>query len=481
MQYQLLIPKSFILFFAFAITSVNATILSESLERIENNIHPKIQIVGEQLKPKRINQRLKELGTAGFSAAIAIDGKVVWAKGYGFADIEEKRKVDTSTLFQAASISKPIAALRALQLAEQGKIDLDADINNYLTSWKVTSPHFLTKEKVTTRRLLNHTAGISQWGFRGYLKTAPLPNTVDILEGRGNTQKIVVFREPGANWYYSGGGYTILQAMLSDIDKSSFPDLMYKHVLKPLGMNNSTFHTPLPKALHPMAATGYNLDGTPIAGKWRDHPEMAAAGLWTTPSELIKYATEIQRVKKHVSLDKKPFLSPKSLSDMLTPGKESHGLGPVINQYTFGHNGSNQGYKSELVAWLDQDYAIVAMTNSYNDTIIEEFIQAVASEFGLSGFEPRMFNSITLTKSEKQKFVGTYHIPDLGEITFTNTEYGLEATSTFNPKPFILKAETPTVFFNIATGTRFSFVIKGDKVVGFDTDRVSATKVNVQI
>jgi len=168
---------------------------------------------------------------------------------------------------QTGSISKPVAALRVHQLAEDGTINLDSNVNNYLSSWKLPDNEFTKTEKVTTRRILNHTAGLTVWGFPGYDKGDTIPGVVDVLNGKGNTDSVRVYKVPGESWMYSGGGYTIMQLMITDIEQKSFPEIMKENILNPLGMKSSTFENPLPVKYHDLAATGYRANGAEVEGK----------------------------------------------------------------------------------------------------------------------------------------------------------------------------------------------------------------------
>lgn len=178
--------------------------LRERITRIENGLQPRLQIIGFDVPKYNIEERLKELGIPGVSVAVFKDGTIEWAKGYGMADSTEQRPVNAETLFQAGSISKPVAATQALQLVEQGRLDLDENVNDYLTSWQLPDNEFTTKEKVTTRRILTHTAGLTVHGFPGYQKGAAIPSVPDILDGKGNTDSVRVFKEPGGRFKYSG-------------------------------------------------------------------------------------------------------------------------------------------------------------------------------------------------------------------------------------------------------------------------------------
>ena len=439
-------------------------LLAERIFRIENGLQPNLQIQGDSVPKYNIEARLKELGIPGVSIAIINSGRLEWAKGYGMADSSENRPVTSETMFLAGSISKPIAAVRAHQLAEQGVIHLDSNVNNYLTSWKLPDNEFTENEKVTTRRILNHTAGLTVWGFPGYSKGDTVPSVPEVLDGKGNTGPVRVYQIPGVGWQYSGGGYTIMQQMIIDIEEKSFPELMGSNVLVPLGMSISTFENPLPQKYHSISATGYRRNGNEIEGKWHIYPEMAAAGLWTTPSELVLYAKEIQQIYQ---TQQDGLLKASTVNEMLTPGMNDYGLGPAVAEHTFGHNGADEGFRAELIAWKEHPVAVVIMVNSDNGNIIQEIKLSIAQEYGLPGVEPikRVYHE--LSTQELQKFTGIYQIPDLGEVEIVLKENGLEHIAPFAPEPIFLLPSSDSTFFNTNGGAYLEFNRNGDVVTGF--------------
>ena len=445
------------------------------IERIENGLMPMFQIKGREVPKYNINERLKELGIPGISVAVVVNGKVAWARAYGMADISENRPMTTETLLLAGSISKPVAALRTHQLVEAGTFDLDENVNTYLTSWQVPDNEFTATEKVTLRRIMNHTAGLTVWGFPGYDKGDNIPSAEEVLDGKGNTDPVRVYKEPGESWMYSGGGYTIMQLAVTDTEKRDYPDLMQEHVLNPLGMTGSTFANPLPEKYHGIAATGYRGDGSEVEGKWPIYPEMAAAGLWTTPTELIQYAIEIQKIN---STQKDGILNYETVKEMLTPGKNSHGLGPVVKRYFFEHGGADEGFRAQLFAWKDQPYALVTMVNSDNGSIQRELALAIAEEYGLKGIKPSIYNTIDMSVADMQKFTGKYNVSDLGDCEFTIENGQLKVSAAFLPEPLMLLPMTKTRFFDESDGTPFDFEIKEGKAVGFKVQRFTATRID---
>ena len=453
------------LFFAGCSTeNKSQSLLDDRIARIENGLQPNLQIQGTEIPTFSIEERLKELEIPGVSIAIINNGQLEWAKGYGMADVSENRPVTSETLFLAGSISKPVAALRAHQLAEAGIMHLDTNVNAYLTSWKLPDNEFTTTEKVTIRRILNHTAGLTVWGFPGYDKGDDVPSVPEVLDGKGNTDAVRVYKEPGESWMYSGGGYTIMQLMITDLEERAFPEIMQEHVLNPLGMSSSTFANPLPESYHPIAATGYRNNGDEVEGKWPIYPEMAAAGLWTTPSQLILWAQEIQKIYQ---TQEDGLLKVETVNEMLTAGMNEHGLGPVVNEYTFGHGGADEGFRANLIAWKEEPIAAVIMVNSDNGSIIQEIKLSIAAEYNLSGVEPMKRTINEQSVEARNRLVGSYLFSQYGEVEVKIKDNGLEIQGpSFSQDPIMLLPTNDSTYFNKNSGTYYTFRFEDEEVTG---------------
>ena len=174
----------------------------------------------------------------GLSLAIVDKGKVVYAKGYGVTAPGGKAGVTTDTRFLAGSISKSVAAVGALKLVEAGTLSLDGNVNDKLTTWKVPDNGFTGTEKVTLKRILSHTTGLTVHGFGGYEVGTPVPTLTQILDGAppANSPPVRVDTTPGAIWRYSGGGYTVMQLMMNDVTGEPFDQWMATNVIAPFGM-----------------------------------------------------------------------------------------------------------------------------------------------------------------------------------------------------------------------------------------------------
>jgi CubicO group peptidase (beta-lactamase class C family) len=305
----------------------------------------------------------------------------------------------------------------ALELLEKGTLDLDSNVNDRLTSWHLPDNQFTAEHKVTLRNILNHTAGTTVWGFPGYARTDKIPSPVEVLDGKGNTEAIRVWKEPGQSWRYSGGGYTIMQVLMTDVTGRSFPNLMHDSVLEPLGMLSSTYEQPLPEKWQARAASGYNGEGIKVAGGWHVYPEMAAAGLWTRATDLATFALAVQRMYRRDG----SLLSSKMTHMMLNPGMHNDGLGVFItpDHKRFGHDGADEGFQASLTAFIEDKAGIAIMTNSDNGgRLARELMLTIAREYGWSGFSQVEKSVIRMTAADSARLVGHYKIDGGGAGEF---------------------------------------------------------------
>ncbi len=258
---------------AISVAAQSQASVAERIQRVENGLLPAVMIKG-QTTAMKLADRMAHYKVPGLSVAVINDGKIEWARGYGVVEKDGDKSVTADTLFLAGSISKPVAALAALRLVEQGKLNLDEDVNLKLKTWKVPENEFTKDKKVTLRGLLSHSAGLTVHGFPGYAVDAPMPTLVQILNGEkpANTPAIRVDIEPGSRWRYSGGGYTVMQQLLMDVTGKSFPELTRELVFAPAGMRQSTYENPLPKSLEASAATAHGPSGDKVKGRWAHLP-----------------------------------------------------------------------------------------------------------------------------------------------------------------------------------------------------------------
>ena len=363
----------------------------ESLARVEPSsppFRPTLADSASDAVDDIVRAEMQKRRIPGLSLAIIEDGKIVKAKGFGVTEKGGDSPVTASTLFQAGSISKPVSALGALRLVEEGKLILDEDVNARLATWKVPENEFTREKKVTLRGLLSHTAGLTVHGFPGYATDGPVATLVQVLDGAkpANTPAIRVDILPGSRWRYSGGGYTVMQQMVIDVTGKPFPRFMQEAVLEPLGMRESTFEQPLPAEKAKLTATGHLGDRSPAKGKWHIYPEMAAAGLWTTPSDLARFAIGVQEAA--AGRPGKP-LSQKMARQMITEVKDHYGLGVGLqgsgHTLRFGHGGRDHGFDAQLDAYAETGQGAVIMINANdNSGMVSRILEVIAREYRLA-------------------------------------------------------------------------------------------------
>ena len=363
------------------------------------------------------------------------------------------------------------------KLVQDGVLELDDDINQRLRSWKVPDADRFTSS-VSLRKILTHTAGLTVPGFRGYGPGESAPTTVGVLNGDGNTDPVCVDIEPGTQSRYSGGGYTVMQLLVEDMTETPFAQFMESEVLRPLGMLHSSFEQPLPERIRSEAASGYLTDGVAIEGRFLIYPEMAAAGLWTTPSDLACYLTSIQRARKG---KEHPVLSSAMIEEMLTPNDYNRGLGPGVSEdgLRFGHGGSNAGFQCTMTAFLDRGQGIVVMTNSDNGGLLaDEIVLTTAEEYGWEGLECPHKVIADLSTVVLDLIVGVYDA-SFGQVRIERRGDRLLASPFWEETEQIeLLPESREAFFNREGKLSVTFCwsddasVKGMKTFGLEFDKV---------
>ncbi len=357
--------------------------VSELRARIEGSQVPNRQ----GYDPYTLDEIMKMTHVPGASIAVIQDFAIHWAKGYGVADAKSESPVTTDTMFQAASISKPVTAFAFLRMVQDSKVELDVDVNHYLTSWKVPVNEFTRDHPVTARELLSHTSGTGDgWGVPDFEPSQPLPTLVQILDGQTYRGKIFWERPPFTAFKYSGGGYIILQLLIMDVLGKPFDVIMRESVLVPLGMSGSTFEQPLKVELESKAARAHP-GGRRADYPWRVEPAQSAAGLWTTPTDLARFAIEVQ---KSFRGDPGRILPRALVREMLSPvGLGPHAVGFAVGKrgegWYFTHSGGNTGFTCDLVAHFVKGYGVVVMTNSDSGNtgaFITEIEARVAAAYG---------------------------------------------------------------------------------------------------
>ena len=453
---------------AFAQKDYSPETLSK-IKEVESNITSNIIINDE--KPNTIDERMAKYNIKGISIAVVHNYKIEWAKGYGWANVEEKKPVTPNTLFEPGSISKTLNAVGILKLAQDKKLDLNTDINSYLTSWKFPYDSISKGKKITLTHLLTHHAGLSVHGFPGHDINGPIPTIYEVLDGKqpSFTPAVRSEFEPNLKYQYSGGGTSISQVLLTDITKQAYDVWMDQNVLKPIGMVNSTYAQPPSKEKQLICASAYNRDGTPVSNKFHVYPEQAAAGLWMTPSDLANYVIDMQLAYKGQA---SKVLNPEMVKLHLTPYNNSEAaMGTFIQDINgakyFEHSAGNDGFCGEFIGSLEDGNGVVIFLNTDNFKIIPEIVNSVAKTYQWKNYyrEPKKKSTIIVSDDIIKSYEGVYLFDDqFAVIGKSNNEYHFFASGTKAKMHFT----SNTSFFNeeFAAVKEFIFDEKG-QVIGY--------------
>lgn len=421
----------------------------DKINEIEHNITGRLLLNDDQ--PSTILERMKKYKVKGMSIAVIHDYKIAWAKAYGWADEAEKKLMTTETLFEPGSISKSLNAVGILKLAQEKKVDLNTDINEYLISWKFPYDSLSRGKKITLAHILSHNAGLTVHGFPGHDIDGPIPTVLAVLDGikPSFTPAVRSMYEPGLQFEYSGGGTTISQVLLTDVTKQAYDEWMYDHVLKPIGMETSFYSQPPLKEKQHLCASAYSGDGTPISNKFHVYPEQAAAGLWMTPSDLCHYVIDMQ-----LAYQGKPskVLSPEMVKLHLTPYNDGPtSLGSFIvdinGEKYFEHGARNDGFCGDFYGSLEGGNGVVIFLNSDDGTIISEVINSVAKAYQWKHFyhEPLRKKSIKVADKVLKLYEGLYlYDQTWSAIGKKDNKYHFYTNGRYVNMYF----STPTCFFN---------------------------------
>lgn len=468
-----------------------ASDVQKRIDRICNHIPPPVIIEGERSGDTTLHALMKKFRVPGIGVAVIHRGTIEWARGFGVRDASGD-PVTATTLFQASSISKPVTALAVLRLVDSRKINLDADVNVYLKSWKVPQNQYTAKHEVTLRELLSHTAGVTVAGFGGYDTGDPLPSLLQILDGKPPAENapIRIDTVPDTEWRYSGGGYVIIRQLLEDVTGKPFSELLQTSVLAPSGMSDSTFSQPLTAQLRPEAAAPYGPNGRAVSTGARIYPELAPDGLWTTPSDLARYAIQIQR-----ALAGAPgaLVSTRTVRLMLTPRRDHYGLGVIAGDDPkhpwFTHNGGNYGFPSLFVAYDKGDGAVI-MSNGQNALEVEiDLLRSIAQAYGWPDFMPIHHRAMSVGFKTLHRYVGAYRVTPKafavvtqrdGRLYLQTSSLGRQPMYPLSARRFVVKHGVVDYFFNRIDEIEVTFAANASgRVTGLNLEQGSTPSPSV--
>jgi len=444
----------------------DAAELPDAARHVLAGLRPAIAIEGEAPIHWSLAERMQRFHVPGVSIAVIDHDSIVWAHGFGVKEAGTPDSVTTETMFQAGSISKPTFAVGVMRLVQDGRLDLDRDVNATLTTWKVPDNRFTATEKVTLRRLLSHSAGLTVHGFPGYAAGTRVPTVPQVLDGMppANTAPVRVDTVPGTISRYSGGGTTVAMLAVMDLTRQPFPQWMQATVLGPAGMTHSTYQQPLPTSLAARAASGHTVSGEVVAGKYHTYPEMSAAGLWTTPSDLARLAIELERTYAGRS---ETLINRSTLMQMLTTQKEPFGIGYRLDgsgrDLEFFHRGDDEGFVAGFFAFPERGQGAVVMTNGQQGTrVIDEILASLATEYGWPHHGQHTVPRVAIDSMRLHDLAGVYRLAMTGAPAILDTVSVEDGRLYMSAGEMIdrveLVAQSDSAFLVRETGTPIRFI-----------------------
>jgi CubicO group peptidase (beta-lactamase class C family) len=435
------------------------------IQALEEKLLPAVLIKGRR-QTSKLRDRLQHHCIPAVSVAVIHEGELDWAKTYG-SETPGGKAVTSKSLFQSCSISKTIATATALRLVAAGQLELDRDVNEMLHSWQIPANPHTRDAPVTLRWLLSHRAGLNVGGFPGYEPGTLLPSLLQILRGEtpSNTEAVRVEAQPGTAFRYSGGGTQVVQQLLEDVAGMPYARLAAREVLNPAQMTESTF-----AADPPLAVSGHYASCERLPGSYVIQPELAAAGLWSTPTDLVRFAMAIQRsyashgfIRRDLAQEalKRTADGPTGLGFFL----DGHG-----DQLRFSHSGGNSGFRCHMVAYASLGLGAVVMTNSDNgNPLISEVVNTIADCYAWPDFLVER-EQIPLGADILERYSGTYAVrPDAGapdfEIQIAAGDGVLAVRSPLGPGQLLPESETH--FFGAEMPVEFEFKLEDGRAIGF--------------
>ncbi len=440
--------------------------------QLENGIRRQVKFLGEPEAFSSITHKMSEYKIPALSLAVIQQGKIEWADTYQNADFLEQPTLNCTSLFQAASLSKPVTFLAAVRMQAAGKIDLDKNIQSYLKDFVLPIGKQTADNPVSFRNIFAHTSGITPGGYMGYARDLTLPSDTDILKGNAgvNSPAIAVIAPPNEKLAYSGGAYTLAELALQDTFNNEFASIMKKWILDAVGMKHSDFAQPLPAAKHKLVAKGYTRSGEGLAGKvlddgWRNHPEQAAAGLWSNSIDMAKFLIEIYKAYQ----GKSALFSQADIKSLISHERDGHIYGFRVEHADDGisitHYGGNVGYNTGMTINLTNGNGLVYLINSDSGGALgNELLLTAAQIYNWQSFKQTTAHRKHVDAQTLRNLTGKYKWNKQVELSVSFDE-GKKQVSLFFPNGDEYKLE-PIVgdaleFIHSNSSIKVSFMMAG--------------------
>jgi len=367
----------------------------------------------------KIEGELEKYKLPGFSVVVFENYKIVYSKQFGQKSANSPEKIDENTAFSTASISKPITALLCFILEEKGLINLNEPIDKSLKRWHLPKSKFTENNVPTWKQFLNHTAGTTQSGFEDHYEGEKIPTIKESLLGKiPRYDKEIEFTfEPGTDWQYSGGGYTIIQMALEDTFNKPIAELAKEYIFSPLGLKNTTMIQPNEKGFLTNVALVHDKDGKVIKTGLPITPQVGPSGLWSTPTDLAKIAIEMQNALRNKNNKVISHNVAKKVTEV-TALKNAVGGWSYGWQKSFGYNnydwfacnGSNTGVGGNVMGTMKDGNGFAFLANGEKPNRFPVMGATQRKILSLMNWNGNFHNEKTqeILASIKKQLLGTY-------------------------------------------------------------------------
>ncbi len=433
----------------------------KAIKSVEHGLMRAAYLKGLRPEKLSLRERMPFYRVPGVSLAVIDRNRVEWARAYGEKDIQTHQRLTTDTVFQSGAFSQLVASAAALRLVEQGRLDITREVNRQLVSWRI--PNDARRDKIIPRDLMAHAAGLSDQVFSGYMQDEPLPSLIQILDGEKPANSLPVWLPPArplpTQVQYSESGYVVLQQLLEDAAGMRFSGFVLNTVLRPLKLTGSTFDVPLPEDFRSRTASGHLREGQVVTGLWRNYPESAAKGLWTTPSD---FATFLSDLLQSATGGAGKLLAPETARYLLGPRVENAGFGFFVegdgDDINFNLRARTRGYTCVMTIYPAKGQGAVIMTDSENGfVLIQEILCALSEAYHWPHYKPEEKTVLRLEPETYAQFVGRYEVRPDYVLDVTQEDYYLVIRPTGQTATRFY-AEGRTLFYSVDPYVRIQFL-----------------------
>lgn len=456
---------------------------NHDIAEVENGLLTGIAGANDILTGYNINERMKLYNVPAVSISVVDDGNIVWSKAYGKTH-EGGSETSTQTLFQTGSVGKIIAAITILSLVKDGVVDLDTDINDYLTSWELPQNRYNSRDMVTIRQLLSHTSGIGD-DYSEYSLDDSLPSLTEHLEKNNYS----LLKPPGEGYFYSGAGYIVIEQIIEDVTGRSYSEVATERVIDRIGLKNTSFRKKLSEDELGKIAFAHHKDGSVYDDPYPVYPSFAPGTCnWSTAEDLAKLFVELRKSY----FGESDRLLPQYLCKlMMTHSSPAYGLGMKLiednGELFIGHSGDFYGFHACLYGYLESGKGISVTTNGDNGVrLYNEIIRSVSNRYNWTGCKQEILSPLKSRPTITGRYCGSFFLPgklDVVNIRLVDTQLyadilgytGSELQPLSDTKFYSAEADAFVIFKEASEGEydsievrKIGVLLPGERIPGFD-------------